>query len=68
MDEMRSKLKMKIGFNSESKVYVNLVPTKATRTLWMEVKAFKAKKSYEYTWITNQERYFYGEQRSNDQS
>jgi hypothetical protein len=60
MEEMRRRSRIKngfsaaeLGYESESKVFVNLSLTRETRALWQETRAFKARMGYKYAWITN---------------
>lgn len=60
MEEMRRKSLVKklfstseLGFENESKIYVNLSLTKEFRQLWWEVWSFKSHQNYKYAWITS---------------
>lgn len=60
LEELRRKTRVKngfsaaeLGFESESKVFVNLSLSRETRILWAQVRAFKNDHNYKFAWITS---------------
>lgn len=60
MEEMRRRARVRrsisageLGYDSESRIFVNLSLGRETRQLWSEVRNFKEQHGYKYAWISS---------------
>lgn len=65
MEQLRAKTRVKngfsaseLGYQSESRVFVNLSLSKDTRLLWTDTRSFKKQRNYKFAWISSSGKIF----------